>query len=60
MVEKQKIDLRPLGDLTILNVMNAEDFSLNMVFNGQVALKMNYEQWEGFVKEIMALWSQRK
>jgi hypothetical protein len=58
-MSKEQIDLTKVGDIKILNVMDPKDFSWNLVFNGGSSLKMTLEQWEGFVKEVMALWANR-
>ena len=57
--DKTKVDITSLGNIELVSLIEAEDFSLNILFNGKFALKMQLEQWEGFVKEVMALWSRR-
>lgn len=58
--EKTKIDLKSLGAITATTVLDPEDFSVNLVINSRFAMKMTFDQWEGFVKGVMAAWSTPK
>lgn len=55
--QKTKVDVSSLGNIELTNIIDPNDFSLNILFNGKFAIRMQIEQYEGFVKQVMALWS---
>jgi hypothetical protein len=52
---RSKIDITDFGDLTIIPIIDPNDFSLNLMINGKLAIKMQLEQLERFVKEVILL-----
>ena len=55
-----RLSLGNLGvNFTVRSVITPDDFAMNLVFDDKLAVKMTLEQWEHFVKEIMAIWSRR-
>lgn len=58
--EKTKVQLTSLGNLNLNQIIDPNDFTVNLLFNGKFAINMSFEQWEGFVKEVMRLWAGKR